>query len=787
MLTSLPTARFPPPIVPRGRFDRLPWGFMLHFSGRNLQNGAEPVDAYLVVRKASDKTVISNRTEALFGQKTAVWETPLVVQISQDVTLDTELLIECRDYDIGSDQVGCGSTLFTVSTCLRELTLRDEERSATFISSTDGMILVLERWSAITEPPARVNRLKNSIVQDAAVDSDNVSQSSRSRRFRLSFRGEKFDKKDMGGLKNNDAFLMAWGTPLLYTSKYPHDTAAVTELQWRRQQILRLIEKLNSPDKLPATIAMKVGKQLDPAGMEIAREMFNGDQFDWAFLTDLLYQELGNLELEHGEGVPLVQSTRDTVIARTEIITAAKPKWNPVEIDTMWTGGMDQPFTLAVYDWDKDGSVDFVGAVQVTMASLLAQGTPRSFTLINSTKRKSSLLGKIGLYRNAGTLILDSIEEVIIGPDNPERPLLDDQFYSGYRLTMECKNLVRMDGLLSGGKSDPFVVIRAASAGGFPSPSFFDCSIPRVSPYRAPHRPAPAWSVVAKTEPIMNNLSPTWKPIELDTFEHCGGLDSPLRVEVYDFDDTSSHDLIGTFDTTLRQLILIGQTKTQIPLQIPGKSAGALRRNRGLFSVTAVEPIVRDLKQQNRVLSGYKLHLQARQLVGVERKLGKLKKSGDPFLIVHAQPYGSNRIVPVYKSEVHKANLRPTFEPFTLDVLTCGGWDSPIRLEIVDWDRDFTHDHMCDVTTTLRELTMPVSVIHFPNGKSNIKVLAAEPVYEDATTGIEPDGHLPQFPRHLGYLPQLYAPGGNDGSTLNAVSSSPGSADLSQLLRDASL
>lgn len=790
------TPRFPPPTV--GKYlshdsPPLPWGYSFRFSGRNLRNRpTEPVDSYLVIRSANSNTIISNRTEVLFGQSTAVWSTSLVVSLA-DVSLDDEIVIECRDYDIGGN-VGCGPTLFKVHTCLRELTLRREERSATFICPRK-MILVLEEWKPV--PTRQCFLDSTSIPSHHETLHSTCSLRPRKRRFRITFRGEKLDKKDMGGLKHNDAFLVALGTPLCHAKRYPYNQEAQEEICWHQKQISRLLELLGAEEGVPQGTAQRIDRRLDPTAKRNARRLgvdqFADNQYDRAYLMDLLYRELDKLSPGPSSGgLQMVSSERDTVIARTEVITSATPKWQPVEIDTLLTGGMSQPFTLAVYDWDHDGTNDLVGAVQVSISALLAPDAPRTFTLINSTKRKSSLLGKIGLYRNAGTLVVENVEEVLLSPDQPPSVFDDEAFqaFQAFRFTFECKNLKRMDGLL--GKSDPFVVIRSASAGGFPSPAFFDSSVPLSSPFRHPHRDAPAWSVMGKTEVIFNNLNPTWQPLELDVFEHCGGMDSPLRVEVYDFDDTTAHDLIGSFETTLRQLIMQGQNKTTIPLQLPGASPfNIIKKNRGLFSVSHIEPIVRTSGSSHVLLMGYTLKLQARQLPGVELKLGKLTKSADPFLVVHAQPYGSNRTVPIYKSEVHKANLNPTFEPLSLDVLSCGGWDSPIRLEFIDWDRDFSHDHICSLTTTLRELSMPVNVIHIPNCKANLVIRDKQPLYSDEeSSSSEENGrqrrqnlHLKQFPAVLGYTPQTYACDGFDEGTKRMLAAGSQEVDLAHLRR----
>ncbi|XP_048577137.1 copine-3 isoform X2 [Nematostella vectensis] len=61
--------------------------------------------------------------------------------------------------------------------------------------------------------------------------------------------------------------------------------------------------------------------------------------------------------------------------------------------------------------------------------------------------------------------------------------------------------------------------------------------------------------VVHRTEVVSNNLNPKWKPIHISSQQLCNGdYDRVLKVNCYDWDDDGSHDLIGTFTTTLREL-----------------------------------------------------------------------------------------------------------------------------------------------------------------------------------------------------------------------------------------
>ncbi|ELU11603.1 hypothetical protein CAPTEDRAFT_227478 [Capitella teleta] len=81
------------------------------------------------------------------------------------------------------------------------------------------------------------------------------------------------------------------------------------------------------------------------------------------------------------------------------------------------------------------------------------------------------------------------------------------------------------------GKSDPFLVFSRSNEDG-------------------------SYTVVHRTEVIKNTLNPTWKPFTVKVRSLCNGdLDRSIQIECYDWDsDGSSHDLIGIFSTTVREL-----------------------------------------------------------------------------------------------------------------------------------------------------------------------------------------------------------------------------------------
>ncbi|XP_063953794.1 copine-8-like isoform X1 [Lytechinus pictus] len=64
-----------------------------------------------------------------------------------------------------------------------------------------------------------------------------------------------------------------------------------------------------------------------------------------------------------------------------------------------------------------------------------------------------------------------------------------------------------------------------------------------------------SYTICHKTEVIKNSLDPVWRPFSLMVRTLCNGdLDRTIKVECYDWDSDGSHDLIGEFNTNMREL-----------------------------------------------------------------------------------------------------------------------------------------------------------------------------------------------------------------------------------------
>ncbi|KAK9528001.1 hypothetical protein VZT92_014505 [Zoarces viviparus] len=69
------------------------------------------------------------------------------------------------------------------------------------------------------------------------------------------------------------------------------------------------------------------------------------------------------------------------------------------------------------------------------------------------------------------------------------------------------------------------------------------------------------WQLAHRTEVVKNNLNPIWRPFRIPLQSLCGGdVEKSIKVECYDYNNSGSHDFIGSFETTLSQIQQASQT-----------------------------------------------------------------------------------------------------------------------------------------------------------------------------------------------------------------------------------
>jgi hypothetical protein len=85
------------------------------------------------------------------------------------------------------------------------------------------------------------------------------------------------------------------------------------------------------------------------------------------------------------------------------------------------------------------------------------------------------------------------------------------------------------------------------------------------------------WDCVYRSRPVKNDLSPIFDEgcIELSTLCH-GKLDEQFRIAMYDFDKNGKHDDMGSFKTSVNEMLQAAENKEPFKLKQAGDEVGEL-------------------------------------------------------------------------------------------------------------------------------------------------------------------------------------------------------------------
>lgn len=94
---------------------------------------------------------------------------------------------------------------------------------------------------------------------------------------------------------------------------------------------------------------------------------------------------------------------------------------------------------------------------------------------------------------------------------------------------------------------------------------------------------------VFRTEVIKNDLNPKWRPFEVKASRLCGGDHrAPIRVDCLDYESRGSHELIGSFETTVAELMEGSNKEIRWPVINPKKKAKKKNyENSGVVTLTS--------------------------------------------------------------------------------------------------------------------------------------------------------------------------------------------------------
>eukprot|EP00936_MAST-01D_sp_MAST-1D-sp1_P001008 g1008.t1 len=216
----------------------------------------------------------------------------------------------------------------------------------------------------------------------------------------------------------------------------------------------------------------------------------------------------------------------------------------------------EQRILVELYDSDKAGSQDlqdhdYVGSAKLTLGEIVGNRHGYSSRpLVDTSGRPVA-----GQRHGAGHAML-----TISGEEQAECADV-------LMMRLSARGLKNLDGMFD--KSDPYVDfcryrdVEGASAG--------------VGGFNVAQA-APTWTRVFHTEVVMDNLNPRFRPLEIPIQTLCNGDHRrPLRLACWDWDPDGNHDLLGTVECSLHELLRGGSAPTRLQLKdARGKRAGEL-------------------------------------------------------------------------------------------------------------------------------------------------------------------------------------------------------------------
>eukprot|EP01080_Neovahlkampfia_damariscottae_P011409 gene11409-4576_t len=104
--------------------------------------------------------------------------------------------------------------------------------------------------------------------------------------------------------------------------------------------------------------------------------------------------------------------------------------------------------------------------------------------------------------------------------------------------------------------------------------------------------------LIFKSEIIKMTLNPKWKSfnIDLETFSESSPYDKELKIDIWDWNKIGSHDYIGGFETTLKEMM----KKNQFSIIEPKKQKKSKYENSGLFQIQKLK-----IEKETRKINSY--------------------------------------------------------------------------------------------------------------------------------------------------------------------------------------
>ncbi|XP_044106183.1 copine-5 isoform X3 [Neovison vison] len=185
------------------------------------------------------------------------------------------------------------------------------------------------------------------------------------------------------------------------------------------------------------------------------------------------------------------------------------------------------------------------------------------------------------------------------------------------------------------GKSDPFLVFYRSNEDG-------------------------TFTICHKTEVMKNTLNPVWQTFSIPVRALCNGdYDRTIKVEVYDWDRDGSHDFIGEFTTSYRELAR-GQSQFNIYEVVNPKKKMKKKKYVNSGTVTLLSFAV---ESECTFLDYIKGGTQINFTVAIDFTASNEWQPGEPFLLRHRWHPGGLPPQPAHCAALRPHQLRPGGDP----------------------------------------------------------------------------------------------------------------------------
>ena len=221
------------------------------------------------------------------------------------------------------------------------------------------------------------------------------------------------------------------------------------------------------------------------------------------------------------------------------------------------------------------------------------------------------------------------------------------------------------------------------------------------------------WQNIHRSEHIEDNLNPKWEPVKINLDLLCQlDLDKPIRISIYDWEESGKHNPMGHFETTVNDILQAKASKRGDKWDL-SKAFTTVADGKDMGKIVVVDAYTDTPSRKSKVSAPTKvdensilrLTLEGVDMANVEGWRG----CSDPFFQVETPMKGSDGSIiwqGVHRSEHITNTLNPRWKPaeMSVDLLCQLDLDKPIRFSIFDWEESGKHNPMGHFETSVNRL-----------------------------------------------------------------------------------